>query len=1670
MTSGIGGGVQITVSRVAKFRHIPFMFGSGNASKAEKENRPIATSFCLIDSLHAVLIGLSDGHILYYPMKSFLNGKLNDQKQSEILIYPGTASVHRKELQNVGDGHLGEITCIHWHPDICGGVLLSASVDRTIKIWNIGELKSVTCLQTLHGHGATVTGIGILPYSFTSISSDGTMIFWCQDPVRRFVISPCMVPIQRFSCDGSAEALPGWLPRSCSSSPTIGKADIWFQTVSIVEGETSVHVVCSTSIGSILIFTPQGLFPTTSPDKVTISALSSVSMKKAFVSSLGAPPVPVLLVPSWKFSSSNDEAATVCAAGSTGTPLICLASFDGSAKLISVLPPENYNFPLFQSAASVKQSCNVQPPNYPTRTFVRDNNPFDGYYSASIYDEKHGEFLIGDTLGCVSWFSVQEEEIVETRHLFSGSQCPPGSDPLAPNDRGTRTTDVTVSKKAGVKTVAGSQGFKKGSTRIMQLKISENEKIRGIALSKNSSELYVLTNQGVDVFSLTRGRPIPSLEGHSAPIVAAFLKSSITGPSFVSVGSDCLMNAWDLDTHVATKSIHVKNIPELTCSTLLPLTGLIATGHVGGSVRLWNLEEAVTVPLLPPESFGGDSHFDNVSSIVAALDLNRAIRSCGDWSILQLTKTMNAPEGYIVNAEELLRRDRRQKLQQRQRQKQQQQQDQENNVNQSVINENSKSNTVSQSNSPNVATSVSKFNNFDAVSLRGTSMVHDSILPLSMNSDVNKPTQSSDRIAHEARLNKAYEHQQSMLLAALMGDSSHLNSFDSKMAVGVVPQEFSMSSSSTLLNNNTDRAVVEDSVRYEHDLNVNKKGYYEVDTSNEEGLASESKKLSPRSPLLPMGISSPNAFFEIENNFNDPKLSSHSRSNVDSGKATILKANSSNIKNNWVFSQQNNNNVPSNNQKNSFLPSIVLPKQQNLMIAQYLQVRASDEQAIGMNGKRRFENLNLISLSKTLKAIGKGFSGPSTAASVFNHGVEGMSDLKTRVLTLGGKNFARSLIEVGDKMLMAQHQQMQVNNDKKLKNSSENGANQSGILTLNPRRDSILSKKLSLFAPEPSIISDSNPNIRNLMSMNKAELDAYLVSQNGFNGTLNNSLHKSRTSVLKPNNQPHEQSHSINQQQHHNNSNNKEIPNIPAAVLDFVVANTLQKDAQSDSYTESNLISPKDSVLSRLKNKHVVMVDGIGHMIDPKVIQSTLSARNATASSANGNETNDLSNQVVKELRNFNVEPPSEGYLPTGLGLEEMSETEGKQKTNANYSSSLFNIVLHGAPPPPYEVYSSDDQQRKLKEKKVKEGSSRQIKSKKKHDTEQLASMLSGFQSEGELVALRGRADVVITGGYDCRICVWRVSVEGTKAMGKLMVVGLCHPSVDDEVTALLYLDSPGGTWVRDPFTGIFKEIEAVDENDAYPPVILSGGNAGVIYMWSLGGLALLGAFRAHDDGVTCISRSLDNRFIITGGADNKIRVWNRRAIFKKLLGPAHLLPRAGHSLAHSTLQSPSGGGVKYKNKNNDKTPLLPISIIDAHSEPPSSVACLPPPLERFAVSCARDGNVVFFDVETGNVRHIVRPGSQFMTKKNLNGARSLDQLTKVSITCAEHLVWVCTGSGAMLAVDIPNLYVDAEDTQEDILTQRRALIDAGEDVGRGWQNADDLDDIGDEDEDLADE
>lgn len=125
---------------------------------------------------HALFVGTSDGSVMVWKPKS-------DYKVDVLKTLLGK--------------HGGAVHQFQYIPELASGLLLSCSADRTVKVWDPWDrdLKN-KCVQTLSGHGGTVTSVAYVKGMLISVSTDETIRVWSSDPSRGLLLYPWFITQQ----------------------------------------------------------------------------------------------------------------------------------------------------------------------------------------------------------------------------------------------------------------------------------------------------------------------------------------------------------------------------------------------------------------------------------------------------------------------------------------------------------------------------------------------------------------------------------------------------------------------------------------------------------------------------------------------------------------------------------------------------------------------------------------------------------------------------------------------------------------------------------------------------------------------------------------------------------------------------------------------------------------------------------------------------------------------------------------------------------------------------------------------------------------------------------------------------------------------------------------------------------------------------------------------------------------------------------------------------------------------------------------------------------------------------------------------------------------------------------------------------------------------------------
>jgi WD40 repeat protein len=174
----VGCGRRRGAARDARFQRLP------------KEKEVLIACQLVIPQRRATVAGCSDGALVLWSPK-------ND--------YSSGASVRRWQK------HAGRITCVVFSEDLSPGLVATGSADHSIRLWHLwdDELEN-PCIQTLLGHGGTVTGLACAKGRLVSSSVDGTVRVWEAASNRGPLLYPWFSVAQTIRCCGDA-----WINTMC---------------------------------------------------------------------------------------------------------------------------------------------------------------------------------------------------------------------------------------------------------------------------------------------------------------------------------------------------------------------------------------------------------------------------------------------------------------------------------------------------------------------------------------------------------------------------------------------------------------------------------------------------------------------------------------------------------------------------------------------------------------------------------------------------------------------------------------------------------------------------------------------------------------------------------------------------------------------------------------------------------------------------------------------------------------------------------------------------------------------------------------------------------------------------------------------------------------------------------------------------------------------------------------------------------------------------------------------------------------------------------------------------------------------------------------------------------------------------------------------------------------
>lgn len=203
----------------------------GKTSKVSADN-VLMSAYCYDMPEQVIFLGLTNGEIYYYKAKGidgksiFLKNKQFDVFQIES-PHAHKGSIRKLIYTKMNDGKLD--------------VLISASSDRTVKLWEPKNTKGNPCFQTIVGHEGSILDMAYIEkvQQLITSSTDRTMRIWIVDQARQLLLYPWFVINQRI--------------QDFTSNNITNEIDIWINTIDVQDSE-NLAFHAGDSEGSLLTF------------------------------------------------------------------------------------------------------------------------------------------------------------------------------------------------------------------------------------------------------------------------------------------------------------------------------------------------------------------------------------------------------------------------------------------------------------------------------------------------------------------------------------------------------------------------------------------------------------------------------------------------------------------------------------------------------------------------------------------------------------------------------------------------------------------------------------------------------------------------------------------------------------------------------------------------------------------------------------------------------------------------------------------------------------------------------------------------------------------------------------------------------------------------------------------------------------------------------------------------------------------------------------------------------------------------------------------------------------------------------------------------------------------------------------------------------------------------
>lgn len=447
-------------------------------------------------------------------------------------------------------------------------MLLSGSADRTIKVWDThtGKEHDNACIQTLSGHGATITDVKCGDERVISCSNDKTIRIWQAEKGREYLLHPWLACVQIIENSGSA----------------------WATAAALRTGEVAALYV-GDSQGTLSVYVPTARLA--GGAKQQGGACFVLQRRQERVHRLGITHCKLVPEQNFVITTAFDGALRVFDA-MTGVPFLTIT---------------NQHRCRFTGLAWNPREQEL---------FCGDS--MGHLYVWNIYMEKCLKTERLHTAAITS-ISVQPDEdllLVTTETINGstvgggGSHSGGGAVTVGGVRRGAADDDDEADADAGFDDALGDL---------------ENEVDSGGKRSGGNDANSIAASVGakggcLQQWKIERDLKFVEFVGHTEPVLSVLaLAGSGSGKTrpedqrFFSASLDNTIRCWDPYDMGCLFELK-ERVSEISCMTHLPHCSLLATGHDNGSIRWWNPDSGSTVTL---------THHSNTVSCLTLARLKR---------------------------------------------------------------------------------------------------------------------------------------------------------------------------------------------------------------------------------------------------------------------------------------------------------------------------------------------------------------------------------------------------------------------------------------------------------------------------------------------------------------------------------------------------------------------------------------------------------------------------------------------------------------------------------------------------------------------------------------------------------------------------------------------------------------------------------------------------------------------------------------------------------------------------------------------------------------------------------------------------------------------------------------------------------------------------------------